>query len=59
MIATTATVPNRPTNSVLDQPLRRHVGASCFAETLTAVRPARWYAQPISSPARAGRRVSS
>jgi ketosteroid isomerase-like protein len=41
MIATTATVSNRPTNSMLDQPDQRFSDAPYFAQTLTLLRSVR------------------
>ncbi len=41
MIAPAATVPNRPTDSMLDEPLRHFADAPFFAETLTLLRSVR------------------
>ncbi len=41
MIASTATVPNRPPDSMLDQPLQHFADAPFFAETLTLLRSVR------------------
>ena len=41
MIASAATAPNRPTDSMLDEPLQHFADAPFFAETLTLLRSVR------------------